>query len=243
MANFSSFQDTLPDPNNSIGNAGQPTGSTGPGYASVELTSENKNLRSRTNSGRLISRSIAYHTWKVNIGYNPMTRSEFENIYNFLIHRRGSMTPFFVSLPQYRLAQNANFVVHQGTGSTPLEAAGTTFAGATSALIGRSGYSSATNGTPEPGDLFNINGANSNHKKAYMVTKVETYDDYLTGSRPASNAQIRVHFTPGLAKTITTGDDFVFYNPKIKVIANDIQSYSLGVNGLYQFGLQLEEVQ
>ena len=36
---------------------------------------------------------------------------------------------------------------------------------------------------------------------------------------------------------------FVFYNPKIKVIANDIQSYSLGVNGLYQFGLQLEEVQ
>ena len=80
MANFSSFQDTLPDPNNSIGNAGQPTGSTGPGYASVELTSENKNLRSRTNSGRLIARSIAYHTWKVNIGYNPMTRSEFENI-------------------------------------------------------------------------------------------------------------------------------------------------------------------
>lgn len=147
MAAFNSFQDVLPDPNNSIGNAGQATGSAGPGYASVELTSENKNMRSRTNSGRLISRSIAYHTWKVNIGYNPMTRGDFENIYNFLIHRRGSMTPFFVSLPQYRLAQNASFVVHQGTGSTPLEAAGTNFAGATSALIGRSGYNSGSPGS------------------------------------------------------------------------------------------------
>ena len=243
MAAFSSFQDTLPDPNNSIGDAGQETGSAGPGYASVELTSENKNIRSRTNSGRLISRSIAYHAWNVKIAYNPMTRADFENIYNFLIHRRGSMTPFFVSIPQYRLAQNASFVVHQGTGATPLIAAGNIAAGATSALIGRSGYNSATNGTPEPGDLFNISGANSNHKKAYMVTRVETYDDYLTGTQPASAAQIRVHFTPGLAKSIAASDAFVFYNPKIKVIANDIQSYSLGSNGLYQFGLQLEEVQ
>ena len=109
MSSFSSFQNILPDPNNTIGTAGQAAGSTGPGYASVKLSSENQTLRSRTNSGRLIARAAAYHSWKVDIGYNPMTRVEFERIYNFLIQKRGSLTPFFVSLPQYRIPQNGSF--------------------------------------------------------------------------------------------------------------------------------------
>jgi len=237
MSSFSSFQNILPDPNNTIGTAGQAAGSTGPGYASVKLSSENQTLRSRTNSGRLIARAAAYHSWKVDIGYNPMTRVEFERIYNFLIQKRGSLTPFFVSLPQYRIPQNGSFA--NFASSNNLDAAGSINAGATSALIGHSSIS----GTPSVGDLFTISGTNSNHKKAYMVTRVETNSDYYTGTTRPSSTQVRVHFTPGLAKAVGSGDDFVFHNPLIKVVlSNDIQEYSLGVNGLYQFGLQLEEV-
>jgi len=81
MASFTSFQNVLPDPNNSIGNAGQSTGTAGPGYASVSVTSEQPMLRDRTNSGRILARSVAGHTWKIKISYNPMTREDFEPVY------------------------------------------------------------------------------------------------------------------------------------------------------------------
>ena len=115
-------------------------------------------------------------------------------------------------------------------------------AGATQIVLNRSNYSGGTNGYPSPGDLFTINsGLSSNHKKAYMVTRTETSSTY-TGSAPASGSA-RIHFTPGLQKAIASGDDFVFKNPLIKVIARDTQEYSLNTNNLYSFNLQLEEVQ
>ena len=83
-----------------------------------------------------------------------------------------------------------------------------------------------------------------------MVTRVELKDDYHTASGSPINDsdgldnQVRIHFTPGLAKAVANDEDFRFYNPLIKVIlSSDIQEYSLGTNGLYKFGLQLEEVQ
>jgi|14BtaG_2_1085337.scaffolds.fasta_scaffold02619_2 hypothetical protein len=253
MAQFTNFQDVLPDPNNTIGDAGQVAGTAGPGYASVRLSSENSTMRTRTNSGRLISRAIGYHLWKISIEYNPMTREDFQRIYNFLIHKRGGLTPFFVSLPQYRLPQDSTFASFIGTaGTKSINASGALLAGTTSAIVSNenSSYLVGTDGTPKPGDLFNIDGANSNHKKAYMVTRVELQNDYHTASGPPNTTNnnldniIRIHFTPGLAKAVADDDDFRFYNPLIKVIlSNDIQEYSLGTNGLYKFGLQLEEVQ
>jgi len=238
MPSFSSFQNVLPDPNNTIGYAGQAAGTAGPGYASVKLSSENQTMRTRTNSGRMISRAIAYHTWKINIGYNPMTRTDFENVYNFLIRRRGSVEPFFVSLPQYRVPQDTSFATFAS--SNNLEAVSTVSAGATSALIAHNSLS----GTPRPGDMFTISGTNSNHLKAYMVNRVETNSNYESSLTQPTSTQVRIHFTPGLAKQVEATDDFVFHNPLIKVVmSNDIQEYSLGTNGLYQFGLQLEEVQ
>ncbi len=257
MAGFTNFQDVLPDPNNTIGDAGQVAGTAGPGYASVKLSSENSTMRTRTNSGRLISRAIGYHLWKISIEYNPMTREDFQRIYNFLIHKRGGLTPFFVSLPQYRLPQDSDFATFIGTaGTKSINASGALLAGTTSAIVSNenSSYNVATHKSPKPGDLFNIDGTNSNHKKAYMVTRVEHADDdegdYHTASGSPINDsdgldnQVRIHFTPGLAKAVGNNDDFRFYNPLIKVIlSSDIQEYSLGTNGLYKFGLQLEEVQ
>lgn len=242
MATFTDFQNVLPDPNNTLGSAGQVAGSAGPGYSSVSVTSEQPMLRDRTNSGRILARSVAGHKWKFKISYNPMTREDFEPVYTFLLQRRGPLNPFFVSLPQYRVPRDSTFATYAA--STNLEAAGSVAAGATSALIGRSGYSNTTNKTPLPGDLFTLNATNSNHKKAYMVTRVETTADYQASSAQPSSTQVRIHFTPGLSKAIVTGDDFIFHNPLVKVImAGDVQEYSLNTNNLYSFSLNLEEVQ
>lgn len=242
MASFTDFQNVLPDPNNTLGNAGQVAGSAGPGYASVSVTSEQPMLRDRTNSGRILARSVAGHKWKINISYNPMTRADFEPVYTFLLQRRGPLNPFFVSLPQYRVPRDSTFATYAA--STNLEAISGVTAGATSALIGRSGYSNTTNKTPLPGDLFTLNATNSNHKKAYMVTRVETTADYQASATQPSSTQVRIHFTPGLSKAIVAGDDFVFHNPLVKVVmTGDVQEYSLNTNNLYSFSLNLEEVQ
>ena len=242
MASFTNFQNVLPDPNNTIGSAGQVAGSAGPGYASVSVTSEQPMLRDRTNSGRILARAVAGHKWKIKISYNPMTRADFEPVYTFLLQRRGPLNPFYVSLPQYRVPRDSTFATYAA--SNNLESANVVAAGATSALIGRSGYSNTTNKTPLPGDMFTVDGTNSNHKKAYMVTRVETTADYLSSETAPGAAQVRIHFTPGLSKALAIGDDFIFHNPLVKVImTGDVQEYSSNTNNLYSFSLNLEEVQ
>lgn len=240
MAVFTSFQDVLPDPNNNIGSAGQTAGSAGPGFASVKITSEQPYISNRTNSGRLIARAKAYHTWKINIKYNPMTRAEFEPIYTFLLQRRGPLNPFFVSLPQYRTPQDSSFASH--VASENLEATTGYSAGSTIMTLDGSTYDASSDNYPSPGDMFTVNGTDSNHKKAYMVTRVETNADYKDTQPGADEA--RIHFVPGLAKAVVNNDDIVFHNPLIKVVRmGNIEEYNLNTNNLYQFSLNLEEVQ
>ena len=228
------YQNVLPDPNYEIGSdggdgtSGNATGSNGPGFASVEVKSTSPIMRSRTNSGRIVARAIKSHLWNIDISYNPMTRTEFEPVYNFLINRRGSLKPFFVSLPQYRNPQDSNLA---GT----IKVDGAAIAGATSMKI-----DGITAGNPTPGDLFTVTDlSDSNHKKTYRVTQVETNTHY-NSVQPASDERI-IHFMPGLQKATFNNADLVFTNPLMRVIATDVQEYALGNDGLYTFSLKLEE--
>ena len=193
-----------------------------------------------------------------------MTREEFEPINTFLLQRRGALNPFFVSLPQYRLPRDTAFSswVQESGGSPPqllnnlhvvtsAAANSTGAAGSTSLLLedakATKDYTVATDETPLPGDLFTIDGTNSNHKKTYQVTRVETNADYhlvnSSPTRPTTN-QVRIHFAPALSKAVVAGDDLIFNDPKIKVIiTGDVQEYALNTNNLYAFSLSLEEVQ
>jgi len=72
-----------------------------------------------------------------------------------------------------------------------------------------------------------------------------TNADYHSGlhSQPSS-AQRIVYFTPALQRAASSGAGIDYYQPLIRVILkNDVQSYSLGTNNLYQFSLNLEEAQ
>ena len=102
MAAFSSFSNRLPDPNYSIEETGKGgSGTAGPGFASVKVSSVQPVATSVTNSGRVSSRTIHAHRWKISLEYNPLTRAQFEPIYNFLLERRGKLKTFEVVLPQY----------------------------------------------------------------------------------------------------------------------------------------------
>jgi hypothetical protein len=250
MAQFTSFQNILPDPNNPIGYAGQigadvtapDISRTGAGFASVELSSQEQILKNRTNSGRYVSRAASYQFWKINIKYNPLTRLEFMPVYTFLLEKRGGLKPFYVSLPQYTVPQDSTF---DGSGyEDTLSPSITYLAGETSMTVDALSYNYITHGTPLPGDVFNINdSSNSNHKKVYMVTRVETAANYFGSPAPQSNELI-VHFTPSLSKDVASTATLDFTNPLFKVVlSNDVQQYSLSTNNLYQYNLSLEEVQ
>jgi len=244
MATYSSYLNTLPDPNNPIGEAGEASvsGEKGAGYSAVKLSSEHKILNTRTNSGRLISRELSGHKWNIDISYNPMTRDEFEPIYTFLLQKRGSMVPFFVSLPQYKQPRNSTFATFVASNNFTPDNTGN--AGDTTMVIDNSSYDASSDGLAKAGDIFTIADDDSNHKKAYQITRVETYDLYESGTTAPDSDQLRLHFVPALQRPVTTAAIINFNNPKFRVILKkDIQEYSLNTENLYSFSLELEEAQ
>ena len=243
------FATILPDPINKRGSwgANDASGDAGPGFASVKLTSDQKMLMSRTNSQRVISRSVAGHKWNIDIGYHPMTRDEFEPVYTFLLQQRGPLTPFFAALPQYSEPRNSAFSLEGLVNS--LATVGTQSAGTTSLKIGHGSYGPSPNDAtatniPAPGDIFTISDdTNTNHTKVYMVTYVETYHVYGgSGVRPAAATNLNIGINSPLIKEVPTGKPLVFKATKFKVILpKAIQQYSLGTDNLYKFNLKLEE--
>ncbi len=243
------FTNTLPDPNNPITPAGASTGTgpvDGPGYSSVSLKSVLPSMTTRTNSGKAIVRNIAGHKWDISLSYNPLTRAEFEPLHAFLLQKKGATSHFFVSLPQYLAPQDSAF----NTFVTSYNFAPTAdvAAGADRFDITNSNYTYTTGdidqGQALVGDIFSITDTNdTNHKKVYMITRVETNTDQSTGAVATTN--LRIHFTPPLQKSVkSTTSTIKFKDVQFRVINknNDI-GYSLDVNNLYKLSLSLEEAQ
>ena len=235
------FQDVLPDPNYRVGNAGESTsGSYGPGFKSIKLTSQTNIAKNRTNSGRLISRSNGLHNWNIQISYNPMTREEFEPVYNFLLSRQLSLKPFYVSLPHLRDPQDSLFKTYVEAGNA-ISAKADTASGSTEIML--DGFSGSS-GDPRPGDLFHIRDSSQvSHLKSYQVVQVQTSVINESPS-PVDATERKVVFIPALTKKVFENATIHFHNPLIRVIMkSDMQEYSLNTEGLYQFNLRLEEAQ
>lgn len=209
------IQNILPDPNNKILRDGDASASgvAGPGFASVKLRSNQPIMRDRTNSGRLISRAAAYHKWDIDITYNPMTRTQMDPIFNFLLEKQGSLRPFYVSLPQYRSQTTTDKTIN-----------GAKAAGSYTLTL-----DSFSDGDVIPGEMFNVSSTDSSHTKAYVVTRADATTNTIT-------------FTPALAKDVEDNATLDFSNPVVRVIqTSDIQEYSLNTENLYSFSLKLEE--
>jgi|TARA_R110000764_G_scaffold32813_2_gene73889 hypothetical protein len=241
MAAYTSFQNTLPDPNNAIGTGGQESGTNGEGFASITFSSNDATQVSRTNSGRVITRTSGSHMWGIQIKYNPMTREQFEPIYSFLL-QKGRLTPFFIQLPNHYATRNAAFNTYTNS-NTPATTASYNQGGE---FMVQSGFSTDAANSPQPGDMFTVVDTNDSlHTKAYRVTRVMSNDNYHSGlhSNPTT-AQRIVYFTPRLARPVGSGMGIDYNKPKIRVmLKTDVQQYSLGTNNLYQFSLNLEEAQ
>jgi|TARA_R110000744_G_scaffold24412_1_gene61201 hypothetical protein len=238
MATFSNFTNRLPDPNWGISEAGDGHATSfteGPGFASVKFSSQQPVAYSRTNSGRVTTRAIAGQYWSIGITYNPMTRDQFEPIYNFLLEKRGRLKPFFVALPQH--------VDTRTTTSGTLSVQGTITSGDTNFLI--DGMDSITGGL-RPGDMFNfVDSGNSNHHKIYKIVRVADSNNKLSSDTALNTSdERRLYVVPPVEKDVTDNSTLDYGSPLFRVVQkSDVQEYSLGTNNLYTFSLNLEEAQ
>ena len=238
MATFTSFNTRLPDPNwgvNDAGNAHATNFTEGPGFATVKFTSNQQTSFSRTNSGRVTTRSIAGQYFSMDITYNPMTRAQFEPVYNFLMEKRGRLKPFYVVLPQYKDPQT--------TTSGTISVQGSITSGDSNFLI--DGMDAASGGL-KPGDVFNFTDASdSNHKKVYQIVRVASSTDKLASDSTLNTSdERRLYVVPPVQKDVTDNSTIDYGNPMFRVVQNkDVQEYSLGTNNLFKFSLTLEEAQ
>ena len=230
----------LPDPINKIAISGVASsgGNAGPGFASVKFSSNQPVMVDRTRSGRVIQRAILGHTWRIEIAYNPLTRTEFNPVNNFLMAMQANLSAFYVLLPQYKEAQDSNFAA-ANVSSNPVTV------DETGGSAGRT-YLTCTytgGGYPNPGDIFNIvDDTNSNHVKTYMVTRYETASSHDNSVGVLTGGQKRIHFNPPLTYSVPDNKELEFTNPKIRVVnTKPVQEYSLNTDNLYKFSLNLEE--
>lgn len=208
------IQNILPDPYHTITPAGEDGGSiVGPGFASVKISSEQPIMRDRTNSGRLLSRTASYHKWSIDIGYNPMTKAEFDPVYTFLLHKQGTLKPFYVSLPQYRVQEIAD----KTTTSSAVAGSTTLACDDTDDIV--------------VGALFRINDSgDSSHTKAYMVTRVGASSiTIIPGLAKSVTSGAVVYFTDPTIKVIQTSDV-----QEYSLGTNNLYSFSLKLEEVSQ---------
>jgi hypothetical protein len=156
-------------------------------------------------------------------------------VHSFLLDR-GRLKPFFISLPQY-------LDTRKTTLSDTILVDGAVTAG--DAYVRLDGFSDdvAANGL-RPGDMITFSDSNnSNHLKAYKITKVFTNSNYLTGLQPNTGERI-VYTHPPIEKDISDNAVVNYTETLVRVImTTDVVEYTLGTNNLYQFSLNLEEAQ
>jgi hypothetical protein len=172
------FVNILPDPINTIGYAGRAGSFTGPGLAGVTVSSMRGSNTSRALRSNTFTTYKEGQYWKFSLEYNPLTRTNFEPVYSFIMSRIGQKTPFYVQLPEFTSPRDAtlNSNVH------PLRVLSSFLEDGTTAI---SSYSAGSDyiiignpqkvGVPSQGDYCTITDhTDTNHTKVYKVAYVQT---------------------------------------------------------------------
>ena len=194
------------------------------GFTAMELQTNTRSRLTESVSGQTQRIKSGAQYWSFKLKSPPLSRSDFNAIYSFIVQQDGQVEAFTVVPP----------VISSTTGT----AAGTvTVADVNTAdpLMGTSAGSSSVGvsggtGTLKKGDLIKF----SNHNKVYMLTE----DVDLDGSTVD-----QVSFYPPLVESVTGGATTITYNsvPFTVFFNNDQISYELLTDGLYRYEIDVRE--
>lgn len=191
---------------------------TSPVFNSLNVSSVQPTLISRTISGRRQARQIAGQYWKMTATFPPMTRTQFAPIFAFVMAQRGGFETFTVVPP----------VLKDGLGSaggTPLIKG----ASQTGRSILTDGWTNSTT-VFKAGDYVKFTG----HDKVYMLTANAISDG-------SGNATLAIE--PALVATPANDSAIIFENISFTVALNgSVQEFRTGASGFFSYEIDFAEV-
>lgn len=185
---------------------------TTPEFQAINIESKHSNVKSETVSGRMQVRTLGGQRWSFTAKYNPMTRTEFNPVYAFVISQQGMLGTFTIVPP----------VIGNSSG----DVSGTALVNATTSAGATSVAMDGITGTIKAGDFIKFAG----HNKVYMVTADRAGAGAMTIEPPLVSG-----VTDNEAITYASV-------PFTMRLANDIQTYSLSSNEYYEYEIDMIEV-
>ena len=188
---------------------------TTPEFRSLNFASEQKTLTSTTDSGKMFSTQIDGQRFKFSATYPPMSRSDFQPVYAFIMKQRSQKETFQISLPDIKNAK--------GNVSGTVLVKNSHTAGDTTITV------DAMTGTLKAGDLVQFAG----HNKVYMVVADATAD----GSNEAT-----LTIEPPLRSAVSDNAVVTYDGIEFTVrLTNDLQQFSTDDLDTFKFEVDFIE--
>ena len=191
---------------------------TSPEFNALSFQDEVNTLVSLSDSGRRFARQIDNQRWKFTCRYVNLTRAEFAPIFAFITKQRGSKETFTISPPNLKNAL--------GSETTTISVNGAHTAGDNTIAI--DGFNADAAGSLKAGDWITFAG----HTKVYQVVSD------VTPSSNAATVTIEPPIIEALADDSTVTYDAV---PFTVYLTSGVQSYSMGINNLYNYEFDVSE--
>ena len=185
---------------------------TSPEFNALSFKDEVNTLVSISDSGRRFARQIDNQRWKFTCRYVNLSRAEFAPIFAFITKQRGSKETFTISPPNLKNAL--------GSETTTISVNGAHTAGDNTISI--DGFNSDTAGSLKAGDWISF----SSHTKIYQVVSDVT---------PSSNSAT-VEISPPIIEALANNEVVTYDSVAFTVyLTSSVQSYSMGINNLYNY--------
>jgi len=190
-----------------------------PEPSSINIKSNQTTMVSVSISGRRQARQLQNQRWSMEVGFPPMTRSEFAPIMAFIVSQRGKKESF----------QFTPVIVDDALGvetGTVLVNGAHTVGDTTIAM---DAFAADGSGRFKAGDFIKFGG----HNKVYMVVSD------VTSSSNAATVTIEPPLTTALSDNDTVVYDSV---PFTVALSNDIQEFGIPSDAFFRYEMKFIEV-
>ena len=190
-----------------------------PEPSSINIKSNQTTMVSVAISGRRQARQLQNQRWSMEVGFPPMTRSEFAPIMAFIVSQRGKKESFQFTpvIVDDALGVETGTVLVNG-----VHAVGDT-------TIAMDAFAADGSGRFKAGDFIKFGG----HNKVYMVVSD------VTSSSNAATVTIEPPLTTALSDNDTVVYDSV---PFTVALSNDIQEFGLPSDAFFRYEMKFIEV-
>jgi len=189
-------------------------------FTSMGWQSNNNIVTTETLTNKIYSKDLGGHYWSFTLSSVPLTRSDFDTVWAFLLQQKGSFDTFSIKPPQIHTTKGT----FSNASGTNLPVTGSAAVGATTVTVTPSG-----SGTLKAGDLIKFD----NHDKVYVLTGDKSLSDTV---------QTTINIFPALISALTVSESTLTEDVTMQVrLQNDVQEFKTDVDNVYSYEIDVRE--